>query len=366
VRFRRAKALVTYWRDNELVFENYLAQQVVSADPLTTQILHVLTEWRRPDELSRTLSQYRPRSVRKALWQLNKHNLVVEEGTALARRDEALAKQWSAWLPHAACFHFSTKDIRYLSGRRAEQQVREYLAESPQPAFFKSYPDAKGQPLPPRRPPDGEFVTVLTARRTQRDFSHHPVPLNSISDLLYYTWGATGFITVPLLGRLPHKTSPSGGARNPIEVYPLVLNVAGLPPGLYHYDAQQHGLERLNRGGFQKQAVAYCSGQQYVKHAAALFLMTAISRRSAWKYRNARAYRVMLLDAGHLCQTFCLTATWLGLAPFCTAALNDSLIEKDLGLDGIEESVIYAAGVGMPRVARAGELSKRRRFLASL
>jgi hypothetical protein len=55
-----------------------------------------------------------------------------------------------------------------------------------------------------------------------------------------------------------------------------------------------------------------------------------------------------MLDAGHLCQTFCLVATWLGLAPFCTAALKDTLIEKDLGIDGICESVLYVAGVGLP------------------
>ena len=80
-----------------------------------------------------------------------------------------------------------------------------------------------------------------------------------------------------------------------------------------------------------------------------------------WKYQHPRAYRVVLLDAGHLCQTFCLTATWLGLAPFCTAALKDTLIEKDLGIDGIRESVLYIAGVGLPAIsARA-----RRQFSRS-
>jgi hypothetical protein len=54
----------------------------------------------------------------------------------------------------------------------------------------------------------------------------------------------------------------------------------------------------------------------------------------------------VLVEAGHLCQTFCLAATWLGLAPFCTMALADSAIEKDLAIDGINESILYAAGVG--------------------
>jgi hypothetical protein len=82
-----------------------------------------------------------------------------------------------------------------------------------------------------------------------------------------------------------------------------------------------------------------------------------------WKYHLARAYRVVLLDAGHLCQTFCLVATWLGLAPFCTAtaALKDTLIEKDLGIDGIRESVLYVAGVGLP----ATSVRARRQFSRS-
>jgi hypothetical protein len=43
----------------------------------------------------------------------------------------------------------------------------------------------------------------------------------------------------------------------------------------------------------------------------------------------------------------------LKLAPFCTQALADSRIERDLGVDGVEEVVVYAAGVGSrPRNGR--------------
>jgi len=74
--------------------------------------------------------------------------------------------------------------------------------------------------------------------------------------------------------------------------------------------------------------------------------MTAVFPRDQWKYQYPRAYRAVLLDAGHVCQTFCLVATWLGLAPFCSMALADSEAEKIVGVDGVTESVIYAAGVG--------------------
>jgi hypothetical protein len=41
-----------------------------------------------------------------------------------------------------------------------------------------------------------------------------------------------------------------------------------------------------------------------------------------------------------------LVATSLGLAPFTTAALGDTGIERHLGIDGIGESVLYALGAG--------------------
>ena len=58
---------------------------------------------------------------------------------------------------------------------------------------------------------------------------------------------------------------------------------------------------------------------------------------------------------------FCLTATALGLAPFCLMGLADSLIERDLGIDGITESILYAAGVGhRPRGSRWAPLARER------
>ena len=68
--------------------------------------------------------------------------------------------------------------------------------------------------------------------------------------------------------------------------------------------------------------------------------------RVAWRYRSARAYRVVLIECGHLAQTFCMTATALGLAPFCTAALADTVIERDLGLDGRLQPAMYVVGAG--------------------
>ena len=166
--------------------------------------------------------------------------------------------------------------------------------------------------------------------------------------MLGLTFGVRWWFDLRGIGRVALKTSPSGGSRHPIEAYVVALRVKGLPRGIYHYAAGEHRLELLRQGASKARVVRYLNGQDYFGNAAAVVLMTAVFARTQWKYPGSRAYRVVLIDAGHLCQTFCLAATWLGLAPFCTMALHDSSVEKDLGIDGVRESAIYSAGVGVP------------------
>jgi len=346
VRLRRARTILAYWSKGQLVFENYRTGLLIAADPVVARILHLFDQWHHVKRVLPEMPEYSSRSLRSAVLQLTKHTLLVREGTRDAEQDAHLAKVWFHWLPHGS-FHFATKDVTFAWGSRRERMMKAYLAESRQPTFYKNYREAPRLRLPRCPPASGEFLRVLLGRKTQREFSAGQLPLSAVSQLLFYTWGVMGYLSTPF-GRLAHKTSPSGGARHPGEVYLVALKVKGLPSGLYHYDPRDHCLERLRKGRMQSKVMAYCAGRASVKEAAALFLMTAVFPRTMWKYRFARAYRVVTLDAGHLCQTFCLTATFLGLAPFCTAALKDSLIEKDLGLDGISESVVYAAGVGLP------------------
>jgi len=298
-------------------------------------------------DLFSLLPEYSPKSILAGVRQLVENSFAVKEDTPEARRDADLASVWSTWLPHGS-FHFATKDVAFLSPSQGNRLFKKYLAEAPQPPLSKNYANAPRIQLPKQRIEDSEFQRVLLARKTHRDYSREYVPLEVISKLLHGTWGVTGKIDAPPFGRLFHKTSPSGGARHPGEVYLLAIRVKGLSQGLYHYDGLRNRLERLRSVRAEEKAVEYAAGQDFLRDASAVFLMTAVFPRVLWKYRFTRAYRVVLLDAGHLCQTFCLVATWLGLAPFCTAAMKDSLIEKDLGIDGIRESALYIAAVGVP------------------
>ena len=70
--------------------------------------------------------------------------------------------------------------------------------------------------------------------------------------------------------------------------------------------------------------------------------------RNFWKYRNhPKAYRVAILDVGHLSQSLQVAATPLGLGTFVTAAINEVDIERALGLDGFDESPLAVCGIGI-------------------
>ena len=346
-RFRRARSILIYWRAGKLAFENYLTRSFVCAEPVTLQILDFFEGFRPAADLLGEFKDFTPNSVRGAINELVQHTLLVREGSKEARRDQELVDVWKTWLPQAS-FHFSTKDTPFIPQDQWPQVARSFLAESKPPPPFKTYPKTIATPLPPVRPRDDAFSRALLARKTHRQFTGSPVSKDAIGELLYYTWGGMGHVMSPTFGPLVHKTSPSGGARHPGEVYLVAQSVQGLKPATYHYNAKDHSLEKIapviSRADLLKLAV----GQQHVSDAAAVFLMTASFPRSMWKYRSPRAYRVVSLDTGHLGQTFCLVATWLGLAPFTTAALQDTAIEEALSLDGISESILYLAGVGMP------------------
>ena len=363
VLFRRAQCLLVYWRDGRLCFFNFANRLTTSGKPITCEVLSFFDTWRTSEEAITRFADYNSPSVRSTVSELANRGLLLQKDSPEAEHDDQIAHAWSGWLPEAS-FHFSTKDTPYVDRSTWPlDRVKPFLPKEPQPDIFKTIKGANNVSLPLQSTfGQSEFVRILRVRKTNRRFSKTKISLQSVSELLALVWGVTGYRNSPRFGKSVRKTSPSGGARHPGEVYLMALRVKGLRAGLYHYQPATHSLETISTNASRERAWLYCAQQHYIKRAAALFLMTAVFPRTMWKYGFPRAYRVVLLDAGHLCQTFCLAATWLGLAPFCTAALKDTLIENDLRIDGIRESVLYVAGVGLPAIS----VRARQRFSRSV
>jgi SagB-type dehydrogenase family enzyme len=336
---------VLYWEEGELVFENFALRRRMSADPLVCSILHYCDEWRASSEIVSYLNDYDESSVRKTLGQLCE-NAVLERSDQKRDTRVTAMETWADWNPAAGFFHFSTQDTEYAPDQAgAFEELKRRAKLNPMPLPIKNYSRARRVKLPAAHT-RGEFAEVLQRRRTWRKYGPGAVRLETLAETLALTFGIQGWVDVPGLGRAAVKTSPSGGSLHPIEAYVLAQRVKGLKSGMYHYNAGRHELEWLREGIARRTLERNLGSQWWFGKAAFFVLMTAVFGRTQWKYEFPRSYRAVLLEAGHLCQTFCLTATWLGLAPFCTIAQTDTAWEKWLGIDGVTESIIYVAGAG--------------------
>jgi SagB-type dehydrogenase family enzyme len=343
-RFRRSPHLVCYWKDGRLLFHNYATRRIVASTMLVCDVLSFFDDWRSVGELFAAAPGANARILRRLVRRLEQASLLQSAD----RRFDPVEGAMSAldlWNPAAGFFHTATKDVRFISRREGRANARRRARVWPVPAAVKRYRGAPRVALPPPAA-DDPVARVALARRTWRRFSARPLPLDALSTLLGLTAGVQHWVSAPVYGQVPLKTSPSGGARHPIEVYVVVREVEGVQRGLYHYASDIHQLERLRRGIRPGQVARYFPRSGYFSGASAVILFTAVFERQVWRYPYARAYRAALIEAGHMAQTFCLAATSLKLAPFCLMGLADSAIERDLGIDGITESVLYAAGVG--------------------
>jgi SagB-type dehydrogenase family enzyme len=346
-RVRRARSLVLFWEGQTVVLHNYLSNRRSALAAELLPALGALDDYTDQDAVAGQFGLGVSAGA-ELIGRLLEQDILIEERSDLAVRDECLDRLWR-WGQDARFLHFSTQQLRFAyDAGTEERRLRALVAESPPPEPHKRLA-ARGVPLMPTLDRQGELFEVLRSRRTRRLFSRKPLSLADFSALTQWTWGQTHELESPLLGRYLLKTSPSGGARHSIEVYPLCLRVEGVPPGLYHYSVARHDLELVRPGQFSELAVELCGAQVWVQDAAVVFFMTAIVERSMWKYRSSHAYRVLHLDAGHLGQTFHLVCTMLGLAPFTTTAMDAAGIEAALGLDGISEIALYTAATGYPR-----------------
>lgn len=237
------------------------------------------------------------------------------------------------------------------AGRRFQKETkydRHSLAGRPldwsaRPGTYKVYPEAPRFVLPKPEIRGGPPLwEVIARRRSRRSFARGPLPVGMLSQLL---WAAQG-ISAEGQG-LELRTTPSAGALYPVETYVLVQSVAGLEPGVYHYDVRGHALERLTAGDPSVRASEAALSQRFTASANVVFVWTAVFGRSVWKYAE-RAYRYVYLDAGHIAQNVALAAVALGLGSCQVAALFDDEVNGLLGVDGEAESTLYMTAVGRP------------------
>lgn len=236
------------------------------------------------------------------------------------------------------------------TGDRLQQEVKYHRGHLPggyldwanKPETYKRYPGApKVQLESPRFEGDATLWEVLECRRSLRHFRDDE--LMTKSELSQLIWAAQGITKVFKGAEL--RTAPSAGALYPVETYLVINSVEDVESGVYHYAVDTHALDQLRVGDFRRQVAQAALDQEMAYRANVVFIWTALFERSKWKY-NQRAYRYIYLDAGHIAQNVALAAVALDFGSCQIGALYDDEVNALIGVDGVEESVIYITVVG--------------------
>ncbi|MYL82028.1 SagB/ThcOx family dehydrogenase [Desulfovibrio aerotolerans] len=217
----------------------------------------------------------------------------------------------------------------------------------PPPPLQKPYP-AGAALIPLARP--GEWTGVgavsvaeaIARRKSHRSFRQQLFTMDELSFLL---WATQGLRKAPgESGGL--RTVPSAGCRHAFETYLAVYRVRGLEPALYRYLPVEHALVETARLEHLDEEVALAAyNQGFVSRGAATFFWTALPERMEWRYAEA-SYKVMALDAGHVCQNLYLACEAVGAGTCAIAAYDQEACDRLLGLDGETEFTLYLAPVG--------------------
>jgi SagB-type dehydrogenase family enzyme len=198
---------------------------------------------------------------------------------------------------------------------------------------------------PPK--PNKDFFETIISRRTRRNFNASiTINKSTISGICNYTARPQGMLSNPYFGDHFLRTSPSGGARHPVELYPVVLRSPDLQTGVYHYNPALHTIAKISNAD---DATIHMMGQRQAGTSGMplAFIVTIRFCRNLWKYRYSKSYLFSWLDVGHFVQTLVLVCNAYGLGCFLTPALDVECAQTSLKLTNVyDECAVYLVCVG--------------------
>lgn len=172
---------------------------------------------------------------------------------------------------------------------------------------------------------------ALARRVSVREFANRALDQQELSQLL---WAAQG-----ITHGGSRRTAPSAGALYPLELYVATRD------GFFHYEPRGHKLQRLAEADLRTIISKAALGQKPIADAAAVFLFTAVSARTAQRYGEARAPRYVHIEIGHAAQNLLLQAVTLNLGGVPVGAFDDPQLQKAIPVPR-DHTVLYLVPVG--------------------
>jgi SagB-type dehydrogenase family enzyme len=172
-----------------------------------------------------------------------------------------------------------------------------------------------------------DFADVMNKRKSERKYLNYKISLKEISTLLYYSCGYKK--NDPL-----RKNVPSSGGFNTTEIFAIVLSSNEIAEGIYYFDTKANTLNTITLGNFREWIKNDAFFQEEWSEASIIFVLAANITRLSQKYLS-RAYRLCLLDVGHVAQNLYLTCAAMDLRVCEVLGYLENEIEEALGIDGI-------------------------------
>ncbi len=205
------------------------------------------------------------------------------------------------------------------------------------------------------RPFPYKVYTRLPSIKLRRDFPHPTrnaieclteyetlggtINLTTITEILYFAAGITKTIKSPSGETYDFRAAACTGARYEIEVYLACGEIEGLAAGVYHFNPKDFSLRRLRDGDYRSFLYAAAGEHEGILSAPVTLILTAIHWRNAWKYQ-ARAFRHFFWDSGTVLANLCATCISAGLSPRVLLGFVDDSVNRMLGLNSHEETVV--------------------------
>jgi SagB-type dehydrogenase family enzyme len=196
---------------------------------------------------------------------------------------------------------------------------------------------------------DPPLALVQERRHSVRRYGSHPISARQLGEFLYRVGRVKEIHRVPvetLGGLVPLEVAPrpypGGGGMYELELYVTANACSGLSRGLYHYDPQDHRLERLNADEAAVDALLRdAAGASGIPPGELQVLITIAARfsRVSWKYAGI-AYALTLKHVGVLYQTMYLVATAMGLAPCGLGGGDSDCFARAAGTDYFAETSV--------------------------
>lgn len=185
---------------------------------------------------------------------------------------------------------------------------------------------------------------AVTSRSSNRSFSSKALSISKLAKLVYL---GNGVRTVINKGDdAVHKANaPSSGGLGSVEIFCCVLNVADLDTGVYHFDKVHHELRLVRHGHFGGWLRSFALLQQELAQASVILILTSAIGRLSEKY-GLRAYRLGLLDAGHVSQNVYLAATAMNLACCAISGFVDDEFNELIDVDGLDTCAVLGLAIG--------------------